>query len=225
MKLICLLITLGFCNIVIAQNTTPSTVRQIFSLEKGDSLEYHTWTATLPGGCGLICNLYRLNIVDSTYYNNAHDTLTITFSTQTIYTDTLQLPANYCGYCVSHFQDQDYFSLVTGKWVLTNLDSTIKYLTDTIYGTTHAFSYDSTYINAEQYNSSKQSRYDYGSWIMSSFTEIYADSLGLVYKTESLETSPYYSEQLIYYHKHNGSTWGTPFVYTGIQNVANEYPV
>jgi hypothetical protein len=60
---------------------------------------------------------------------------------------------------------------------------------------------------------------------MNTFDEIYADSLGIVYKTEFDQTSTTYSEQLIYYHKANGGKWGSPFISTGIGNIGEEYPV
>jgi len=54
---------------------------------------------------------------------------------------------------------------------------------------------------------------------------VYADSIGIIYKAENVELSSNNREQLIYYHKANGSTWGTPFVSTGIANIADEYHV
>src|SRR5580658_6936107 len=102
--IICFLL-LGSLPPASAQSLTPSTVRQVFSLEKGDSLEYHVWTEA--SGCGAICNWYELKIVDSISYSNAQDTLYIFFQTQLMLYDSLGTPVNPCGICQEGFMFQD----------------------------------------------------------------------------------------------------------------------
>jgi hypothetical protein len=51
-------------------------------------------------------------------------------------------------------------------------------------------------------------------------TDVYADSIGLIYKAEDQELASNNREQLIYYHKANGAIWGTPSYYTGISDVS-----
>lgn len=210
-----------------AQGLAPSTVRQVFSLEKGDSLEYRIQTIASNGsGCNVLCDVYRLNTIDSVYYNAIQDSLTIRFTSQIIYKDTFAtLSSNGCGNCRSTFWVEDYFNISTGKWIVTNLDSNIVLALDNIYGPNCIFSRDTSFADRLKYNGSKENYYRVSDCSMIYWEEIYVDSVGIVYKTEVPGVGPDNTEQLIYYHKASGHTWGTPFINTGIGNIGNEYPI
>jgi hypothetical protein len=221
-SLICLLL---FCSShrVKAQGLTPSTVRQIFSLEKGDSLEYHVWTVT--NGCGTICNWYHLKTIDSISYNSLQDTLFIFFQSQVLVFDSLDVPVNPCGNCHEYFTFPDVCPVNVSRWSVTDLDSSVVYYLDTAYGGVSLdWATDSIYRNS-LYNGSKQNLYNLGERDFSRTKEIYVDSIGIVYKTESVELADNNTEQLIYYHKANGKIWGTPYVVSGIANDLKDYGI
>ena len=220
-----LLCSLLFCKPVFTkgQDLTPSTVRQIFSLQKGDSLEYHEWT--VASGCGTTCNWYELKTVDSVSYNNSQDTLLIYFTTQLLDFDSLPVPVNPCGNCQQAFTMPDICPVYNDQWSIAYLDSSIVSYLYVFYGIkagqVPGYQIDSISIDTNLYNGAKQNYAFVANrqyWLS---TDIYVDSIGIVYKWESVEQSNNNREQLIYYHKANGSSWGIPFVNTGVVSVAD----
>ena len=216
--IICLLLFCSYDSIK-AQGLTPSTVRQIFSLEKGDSLEYHVWT--VANGCGTICNWYELKVVDSVTYSISLDTLFISFQSQVMRFDS-GAPVN-CGQCQEAFQFWDICAVSSDKWSFTNLDSSIIYYLDTTYGKEFAGITDSIYYGMS-YSNSKQNLYRYYQFNFNYYgtDEIYADSIGIVYKEQVNQLPLQNREQLIYYHKANGKLWGEPYIVSGIANDLKE---
>lgn len=206
-----------------AQGLRPSTVRQVFSLQRGDSLEYHMWNVV---SCGPNCNYYFLKIVDSTYYNVAQDTLSILFSTQLLRYDSAGVGGSCSGQCSEYFTWSDICPIAQNKWVLTSPDSNIVSFLDSTYHIVPPIGAvsDSIYRDSLEYNSSKQNFYS-GRVSFDGSTDVYVDSIGIVYKGENVELSSNNRERLIYYHKANGRTWGTPFINTGIGDISEEYPV
>ena len=204
-----------------AQGLTPSTVRQVFNLQKGDSLEYHVWNVV---SCGPNCNYYFLKIVDSVSQSLTQDTLSIFFVTLLLHFDIDSTGLNIvCGQCSEYFTWADICPVAVSQWSFTYLDSSIIFLLGTSYGTIPssqtAAMYDSIYRDSLAYNGSKQNFYSGTVGGFDGTTEVYADSLGIVYKAENVELSTNNREQLIYYHKANGSSWGTPYINTGIANI------
>jgi hypothetical protein len=217
--LICALLFCANCT-VRGQGIVPSTVRQIFSLEKGDSLEYHVWT--LASGCGITCNWYELKVVNSLFYSIGQDTLFISFQSHLLAFDSADVPVDPCGNCHEYFTFPDVCPLNVATWSVTDLDSNIVYFLDTAYGGVSLdWATDSIYRNSG-YNGSKQNLYNLAERDFSGTKEIYVDSIGIVYKAESVELADNNTEQLIYYHKTNGKTWGSPYVISGINSISNE---
>ena len=210
-----------FCSIssAKAQALVPSSVRQIFNLEKGDSLEYHVWT--VASGCGTICNWYEMKTVDSLTYSSAQDTLFISFHTDLIRFDT-GAPVSQCGHCQQEFIFGDICPVNASRWAIAYPDSSINYLQDTTYGAYFGRRIDSVYINPAAYNGSKQNFYYLQRDDLSNCHEIYVDSIGIALKIESYQHGNSNLEQLIYYHKANGSKWGTPFFMVGINSIPSE---
>lgn len=200
-----------------AQGLPASTVRQVFALQAGDSLEYHLTSEVMGPGCGILCNIYLLNVIDAVQYNTTNDTETVIFHSQILQSDTLPNAAS-CGGCRPGFWVPDYVPLDAHRWVITDLDSSINYLMDSVYG--HLCTRrDTSYSTSTLYNGSKQNQCGFSTCSMIAWQEIYADSIGLVYKTEWPGIAPDKTEQLVYYHKANGATWGQRYVYTGLEEV------
>jgi hypothetical protein len=206
-----------------AQGLTPSTVRQVFSLQKGDSLEYHVWNY---GACSPLCNYYILKVVDSVSYNLAQDTLSISFLTQVLHFDSAGGGGMCSGTCKEYFTWADICPIAVGQWTFTYLDSNIISFLDTTYRIQSPVggASDSIYRDSLTYNNSKQNFYNCHIGFDGT-NDIYADSIGIVYKAENVELSSNEREQLIYYHKANGSMWGTPYINTGIANIATDYHI
>ena len=204
-----------------ATNVLPSTVRQVFSLEKGDSLEYRIWT--VANGCGTICNWFELKTVDSINYSSAQDTLFIFFNTELIRFDT-GAPVSQCGHCYENFIFGDICPVPASKWVIPNLDTTITHLLDTTYDGYYGRRVDSAYINPAAYNGSKQNFYflQQDDLYFSYDQEIYVDSIGIVFKREAIQQVNNNFQQLIYYHKANGKRWGSSFFEVGINDLPRE---
>ncbi len=206
----------------IAQGLQPSTVRQIFALEKGDSLEYHEWTSQLAPGCAwIVCDHYKFKVVDTTYYNTTWDSLYIRFSNVLIHYDTAVQPGS-CGRCQQSFVVDDPFSIDLTQWVITELDTSIERYIDTIYhsgGGSVVYIADTSYSDPAKYLGAKQNQVVIGYMIMDGTMDIYSDSLGITYKTEDYQLGYHNNEELIYYHKANGATWGQRYVYTGLEEV------
>lgn len=203
-----------------AQTLVPSTVRQIFSLQKGDSLEYHIWN--IGAGCATYCNWYELKIVDSISYNSTLDTLFISFQTRHLFYDTSGTSIDPCGPCQEGFNFQDVCPVTAQRWAFTDLDSSIVYFLDTAYGGIRpgeSGAADSSYYN-NLYNGSKQNLYGFEVGGFSGTNETYVDSIGIAYKAETVELSRINREQLIYYRKANGRQWGTPYMVSGLQNIS-----
>ena len=226
MKLFTLIICLSLLSAAgtKAQGLTPSTVRQIFSLQKGDSLEYHVWNV---GACSPQCNYYILRLVESVSYISAQDTMSIFFQTQILHFDSSGPPVSgaSCGQCHTYFMIGDICAISADLWRIPYLDSTITFCLDTTYRSGYGWIYDSIYRNPSLYNGTRQNFYYYSGMNFQGTTDVYADSIGIVYKAENVELGSNNREQLIYYHKANGGRWGTPFINTGIGDVGEEYPV
>ncbi|MBS1593917.1 MAG: T9SS type A sorting domain-containing protein [Bacteroidetes bacterium] len=210
-------ITMLSAGAVKARGLPASTVRQVFALQAGDSLEYHLTSEVMGPGCGMLCNIYLLNVIDAVQYNTTNDTETVIFHSQILQSDTLP-NASSCGGCRPGFWVPDYVPLDAQRWIITDLDSSISYLMDSVYGIICTRS-DSSYTVSAQYNGSKQNQCGFSTCSMIDWQEIYADSIGLVYKTEWPGIAPDKTEQLTYYHKANGATWGQRYVYTGLEEV------
>jgi hypothetical protein len=221
--LLCLLLA---GSLIKAQGLMPSTVRQVFSLQRGDSLEYHIWNV---GACSPQCNYYISKVVDSVSYNFAQDTLSIFFQTQIVHFDSSGPPVMgaSCGECHTYFMNPDIYHITSDRWTTTYLDSSIIAFLDSSYhlglSQTTAVS-DSIFRDSLAYDNSRQNFYN-GAWDFDGSIEVYADSIGIVYKAENVELSSNNREQLIYYHKANGSAWGTPYINTGISDIADAYHI
>ena len=223
MKASAILVSILLCSQlnIRAQSIAPSITRQVFSLQQGDSLIYHEWTEA--NICGTICNSYILKVVDSVSYSTTQDTMSIFFQTQLIRFDTVAVNENICGQCKNHFDIQDITSLSSSVWEITNLDSSIVSCMDSVYGPQGTIN-DSIY-RSDLYNGSKQNLYNFSGYGFSSTSDIYADSIGIVYKAESVELSDNNREQLVYYHKANGNTWGTSYINVGIRDDYSTYSI
>jgi|GEM_PF-6509218 len=155
--LVCLVLLCGRSSIQ-AQGLAPSTVRQVFSLQKGDSLEYHMWNV---GACVPSCNYYFLKVIDSSSYNLAQDKLSIFFMTQLLQYDSTG-GGSICGVsCSEYFNWEDICPIALGQWTFEQLDTSIIFFVDPTYDhdtachSCAAFAYDSIYRDSIVYNDKK----------------------------------------------------------------------
>jgi hypothetical protein len=133
-----------------------------------------------------------------------------------------------CGQCHTYFMYGDLYPVTSDQWIIPYLDSSIIIFLDSAYhivSSQTVLVHDSVYRDNATFNGVKQNLF---SSIVGGFegtTEVYADSLGIVYEGEDLELSSNNREQLIYYHKASGSIWGTPFITTGISHIDDTYHI
>lgn len=221
--LLLLLLGLPLSNLS-AQGLTPSKVRQVFALERGDSLIYHEWTALRPGPilnqcADTICKAYKLKVVDSVHYDSVLDILTIHFQ-NTLLSKTIFTQGTGCGDCQDGFVLVDPFSIDSVNWIVKDLDSALIPFLDSTYLRYGAYvHFDTAYSNIASYNGGMQNLLYVAQMPISGGQDIYLDSIGIVHKTEDYEYSQSKSEELIYYHKSNGKTWGTRYVNTGVNDI------
>ncbi|MCW3125123.1 MAG: hypothetical protein JWO03_781 [Bacteroidetes bacterium] len=83
-----------------AQGLTPSTVRQVFDLQGGDSLQYHIWTTAQI--CQTICNVYKWYVIDTVLPATTGDSLTVWFHATEIHMDTPGLTGAPCAPACYH---------------------------------------------------------------------------------------------------------------------------
>ena len=216
MKNIVALFLLWFCGIEVstAQRSAPSTVRQVFSFQKGDSMEYaiyfdrESWMTV-----SIVCNTYLLKVVDSVYFNPTNDTSVILFRNYVIHRDSTPTLFWY-GPCPDRFSLEDYFALSMDKWLVPNLDSSIVYLIDTIYHSLYQGLYhapnDSIHDTVTLTNGVRNNYFRFKDSIWGETYTNYLDSLGVTSKYEQLTSIPWgsSSEDMIYYHKVNGRRSG-----------------
>lgn len=198
---------------VFSQTITPSTIREIYNFDVGDTFEYEINTQSINDQYG--CNLqgWEMRIILSK--EEYPDLITYTFLRNS--TDSYNC----------HQYGNSGSSRDTSQLTVTQLDSTIFW-----YHTYHAFGYDSNgnyyldtvYIDSSM-NNLKINAHSEGGWGGGEDTA-YADGVGLIQAflgSEDFEIQQG-GESLIYYHKANGQSWGTlvDFAVTGVRNIDDE---
>lgn len=190
----------------------PSTIGEVYNFEVGDTMEYYSETH-LGDGFHSYAYGYMLITITSKYSNG--DTIKYSYQSSTQITSaSFPYLASIEGPFFTGGNHNDYIS---PPLTLTKLDSSIFIRFD--YSCQNPFCFDSVAENAA-YNFRKQNMHNdhnLGVWV-----ETFVAGVGLVsggYFIESQGDS--YGQTLIYYHKANGETWGTPqyFVLNGINNL------
>ena len=156
---------------------------------------------------------YMLITITSKYSNG--DTLKYDYQSST-QIDNASFPY-LAGLTGPFFTGENHNDYISTPLTLTKLDSSIFIRFD--YGCQIPFCYDSVAEDAT-YNFRKQNIHDdhnLGAWV-----ETFVAGIGLVSGGYFIESQgDAYSETLIYYHKANGETWGTPqyFILNGINDL------
>ena len=191
-----------------SQNPTPSTYSQVYNFEPGDSLEYY----------------FRVDDDNASHdYTEGYILYVITGSNQ----DSSSLNYQVNSVSSSH-SSNPFHTLSCGSppfsYSLNLKDSSILYaLKDSDILCMGV--YDSVYVN-QDFNGSKQNEV-YRMCFESGWGQKFVDSLGQVSRHAYHQNSGFGAgeqESLVYYHKANGTKWGTPynFVVMGINDVIEE---
>lgn len=191
----------------------PSTIGEIYNFGVGDSLEYE-FSIYADDQSHSYLHGYVLFVI-----TNGSQNLTNVFYqyTRDVHYTSVSNPLNYPPYA----SDPPFI------YSLNTKDSSVLYqliLTDTMCSP----KYDSVYVN-QQFNGRKQNE-SYRMCFESTWGQQFADSLGQVSRSAGHTNGGAQweaeSQSLIYYHKANGDTWGTPqyFVLNGIDDM-EESPI
>lgn len=214
--ILCLLLSLCYMP-AHAQASDSTTVRSIFALRGGDSLQYRIWTTAQV--CGTVCSVYRWYVVDTVFGSAGQDTLTVFYHDMEEHMDSIYPGATApCAPACYHYIDLcARSSSVPRYWTLPYADSGIYTSALSIH---YSISRDSVVSDLLKYNGARQHVIHWGDNIMADGVDIFVDSLGPVYhEMQGYESSNAQNQELIYYHKANGTTWGQRYVYTGLEEV------
>jgi hypothetical protein len=218
MKNICtfFLLKVMFTHTGFGQGITPSTIREIYHYEIGDTFEY------------------AFHWEDNLWYNYSNGYSRIVVTGKSIVGDSVFYTTTQSNYYVSHNPPGGYplfngpldgMSNLTAAFYYCeprtsplfkffNLDSSV--LSPFFYPDTACQSlascFDTVFISA-QYNGCKQNRHVHIGF--NNIDETFGESIGLIkgsYFSETFGTSVW--DSLTYYHKANGRKWGQPiFLY------------
>ncbi|MFN8322182.1 MAG: T9SS type A sorting domain-containing protein [Chitinophagales bacterium] len=191
-----------------SQSLTPSTYNQVYNFTIGDTLEYE----------------FHIQLDDSYHsYSNGYALFNVTGISQDTDSITYQVHLDVTYTSVSNpLYYPHYGTFPLFAYALNLKDSSIFYGLPGLDSMCNT-SYDSVFIN-QDYNSNKQNEL-VRMCFESNWSQKYADSLGQVSSSSFYTTgSPWWegqSQSLIYYHKVNGSKWGTPnyFIVAGVNDL------
>ncbi len=212
----CLIMSLGYLP-ARAQVSDSTTVKTIFALHGGDSLEYRIWTTAQV--CGTVCSVYRWYVVDTVLGTPGQDTVTVFYHDTEYHMDSIYPGASApCAPACYHYIDLCLrSSSILRYWTLPYADSSVF---ASALSQHYDILLDSVVSDSLKYNGARQHVIHWSDNIMAEGVDIFVDSLGPVYhEVTGYEAPNAQNQELIYYHKANGTTWGHRYVYTGLEEV------
>jgi hypothetical protein len=194
---------------LLSQGLPQSTIRQVYDLHTGDTLEYISDHINAIGNQEV--RSYIIRTIQSR--QDMGDSIILQM------TDKMTSSIVYS-------QGPSWGDTFTNRFIYTNLDSTIFSYHSHSLGcdTNHVCYIDTAYRDSTQLNLRKIDHHWEGNRIAFAYDTSYADGLGLISGSFGSEDNLALQGgfNIAYYHLANGETWGTPY-YFRLPNGINDY--